>query len=179
MDDAGAAGSRAGHADRGTLASALTRFALWLSLGAWVGSWAFFAFEVSRIAFEVLPGDVAGDLAGSLLATLHFGGAAAAVVAAAAAAALGRRGWLVAIPLGLALICVASEVWLSPAIAAIRPSHLAGTSTAETAARFRQLHALSLGLFLAIHVVSIGLLARHAWLDARGSGALRGARARP
>ena len=40
------------------------RTSLWLSLGGWVGAWAFFAFVVSRIAFRVLPGDVAGDLAG-------------------------------------------------------------------------------------------------------------------
>ena len=57
------------------------RSALWMSLGVWVGSWAFFAFVISRIAFQVLPGNVAGDLAGALLAILHLGGAAAAIAA--------------------------------------------------------------------------------------------------
>ena len=58
----------------------LLRSALWLALGGWVGSWAFFAFVVSRLAFQMLPGDVAGDLAGVLLGVLHFGGAIAAFV---------------------------------------------------------------------------------------------------
>lgn len=163
----------------GLLAAAIARLALWLSLGLWVGSWAFFAFVVSRVAFRVLPGDVAGSLAGSLLAVLHIGGAVAAVVAAAASAALGRRGWLVALPLGLALLCIVSEVWLSPAVAAVRPSAIGAASTIETATRFRELHALSLGLFMAMHVASIALLARHAWLDARFARSSGGARPRP
>lgn len=148
----------------------LIRFALWLSLGAWFGSWAFFAFVVSRVAFQVLPGDVAGDLAGSLLTTLHFGGTVAAVVAAAAAAGLGRRGWLVGIPLGLALVCMFSELWITPEIAAVRPSAIGPASTPESANRFRLLHQASIGLFLAVHVVVVGLIARHAWLDASQTG---------
>lgn len=142
---------------------AILRFALWLSLGAWVGSWAFFAFVVSRIAFQVLPGDVAGDLAGSLLTILHFGGAAAALVVAGAAAALGRRGWAVGLPIALALVCLASELWISPGVAAVRPSSLGAASTELTANRFRLLHRLSLGIFLLVHLASIGLV----WLFAR------------
>lgn len=147
--------------------SATKRTALWLSLGVWTGSWAFFAFVVSRVAFEVLPGDVAGDLAGMLLAYLHWGGAALALVVAAAAASLGRRGWLVWLPLALATLCVASELWLSPAIAAVRPSTLGAAATEETSRRFGMLHGLSLGLFMAVHVVSLALFVGHARADAR------------
>ena len=134
------------------------RFALWLALGGWVGSWAFFAFVVSRIAFRVLPGNVAGDLAGALLSNLHWGGAVAGLVVAGASWALGRRGLRVAVPLGLALICMASELWLSPAVAAVRPSTLGAASTQAAAERFHVLHRLSLGLFLAVHLASIGLV---------------------
>ena len=143
----------------------LSRTALWLSLGTWVGSWAFFAFVVSRVAFQVLPGDVAGDLAGSLLEVLHFSGAGLALVAAAAAAALGRRGWLVWLPVALALGAVVSELFLSPAIAAIRPSTIGALATEETSRRFGQLHTLSIGLFLVIHALSIGLVFAHSRRD--------------
>jgi hypothetical protein len=138
-----------------------------LSLGGWIGSWAFFAFVVSRVAFQVLPGDVAGDLAGMLLEVLHFGGAGLALIAAAAAAALGRRGWLVGLPICLAILCIASEVLLSPEIAAVRPSTLGAAATEESSRRFSRLHTLSLGLFLSIHLVSVLLLVLHARIDAR------------
>jgi hypothetical protein len=145
----------------------LTRTALWLSLGSWVGSWGFFAFVVSRVAFRVLPGDVAGDLAGMLLATLHWSGAVMALVAAWAAWALGRRGGLVGFPILLALLCAASELWLSPEVASLRPSSLGAAASEETSQRFGFLHALSLGLFLAIHLASCVLVVWHARLDAR------------
>ncbi len=143
------------------------RTVLWMSLGIWVGSWAFFAFVVSRIAFQILPGDVAGNLAGLLLEILHFGGAVAALVAAGTAAALGRRGWVIALPLGLALICLLSELWISPGIAAVRPSTIGEASTLASGERFRFLHRLSIGLFLAVHFASIILIGLHARLDAR------------
>jgi len=143
------------------------RTVLWMSLGIWVGSWAFFAFVVSRIAFQILPEDVAGNLAGLLLEILHFEGAAAALVAAGAAAALGRRGWVIALPLGLALICLISELWISPGIAAVRPSTIGEASTLASGERFRFLHHLSIGLFLAVHFASIILIGLHARLDAR------------
>lgn len=149
------------------MSETFTRITLWLSLGGWVGSWAFFAFVVSRVAFEVLPGDIAGDLAGLLLAPLHWSGAVFGSLAAAMSWRLGRRGLLFYLPLVLAALCAASEAWLSPAVAALRPSTLGAASTAETASRFSTLHGLSLGLFLAIHVASIALLIMHARLDAR------------
>jgi Domain of unknown function (DUF4149) len=157
------------------ISQAFTRTALWISLGGWVGSWAFFAFVVSRVAFRVLPGDVAGDLAGMLLAVLHWGGAGMALVAAVAAAALGRRGWLVWLPIGLAILCAGSELILAPEIAAVRPSTLGAAATEETSRRFGLLHGISLGLFLAIHAITIVLVLAHARLDAKAI-AMRSAR---
>ncbi len=156
------------------ISQTVLRASLWLALGGWVGSWAFFAFVVSRIAFQVLPGDVAGDLAGSLLTILHFGGALAAFVVVGASVALGRRGAIVGLPLVLGLVCLASEIWLSPEVAAVRPSALGAASTAEAALRFKRLHALSLGLFLAIHVASLALLGWHARRDATEARAAGG-----
>ena len=141
------------------------RTSLWLSLGGWVGAWGFFAFVVSRIAFQVLPGDIAGDLAGSLLTILHFGGAAAAFVVAAANVGLGRRGLVVGLPVALGLICLASEIFLSPEVAAMRPSTLGAANTEATQPQFRILHRLSLGLFMAVHAASIILVWLHAKLD--------------
>ena len=145
----------------------ISRTALWMSLGGWIGSWAFFAFVVSDVTFRVLPGDVAGDLAGMLLAVLHWSGAGLALIAAGAAAALGRRGWLVGVPVCLAVLCVASEVLLSPEVAAVRPSTLGAAATEATSRRFSLLHALSLGVFLSIHLVSAVLVVLHARIDAR------------
>jgi hypothetical protein len=149
------------------LAQTLLRTTLWMSLGLWLGAWAFFAFVVSRVAFQVLPGDVAGDLAGALLTILHYGGAVAGLVAAGSAAALGRRGWLIGLPVGLALVCLVSEIWISPEIAAVRPSAIGEASTAQSGERFRLLHRLSIGLFLAVHFASMVLIALHARFDAR------------
>jgi hypothetical protein len=161
------------------LTQTLLRIGLWTSLGAWVGSWGFFAFVVSRIAFRVLPGDVAGDLAGSLLTVLHWGGASAALVAAGCTFGLGRRGGLLLLPMGLALICVLSELWISPEVALVRPSTLGEASSAFSANRFRLLHRLSLGLFMAVHFASIGLLVWHARQDARERNTPASASARP
>ena len=154
------------------MSQTVLRTSLWLAMGLWVGSWAFFAFVVSRIAFQVLPGNIAGDLAASLLAILHFGGAAAALVAAAAAIGLGRRGLVVGLPVLLAVICLASEIFLAPEVAAVRPSTLGAESTIETQQRFSTLHGLSLGLFMAVHLASLVLLALHARLDTRDLRAL-------
>jgi len=154
------------------MSQTVLRTSLWLAMGLWVGSWAFFAFVVSRIAFQVLPGDIAGDLAASLLAILHFGGAAAALVAAGAAIGLGRRGLVVGLPVLLAVICLASEIFLAPEVAAVRPSTLGAESTIESQQRFSTLHGLSLGLFMAVHLTSLVLLGLHARLDTRDLRAL-------
>ena len=152
---------------QGGSARVFLRSMLWLSLAGWLGSWAFFAFVVSRVAFRVLPGNIAGDLAGMLLQTLHFGGAGLALIAAASAFALGRRGLVITLPVVLAAICLVSELWLAPEVAAVRPSTLGAAATQETSLRFSHLHRLSLGLFMLVHLASLVLVVLHARLDAR------------
>jgi hypothetical protein len=153
------------------VAEAAARGLLWLALGGWIGAWGFFAFVVSRLAFRVLPGDRAGDVAGALLHVLHLGGAAAGGIVAGCLLFLGRRGAIVAVPIVLGLIPLASELLLSPEIAALRPSALGASNTAETQARFRLLHGVSLGLFMLVHLGSLLLLGGLAWLEARDRSA--------
>ena len=90
-----------------------------------------------------------------------------------------RFGWLVWLPIGLATLAVLSEVLLSPAIVAIRPSAIGALATEETSRRFGALHALSIGLFLAIHAVSIALFIGHARCDARDQALTAAAEGRP
>lgn len=148
-------------------AEAAARALLWLALGSWIGAWGFFAFGVSRLAFQVLPGDVAGDMAGVLLRELHLGGGAAGLVVAGCLAYLGYRGSIVLVPVALGLVPLASELIISPEVAALRPSVLGADNTASTQARFRMLHGLSLGLFMLVHLGSVLLLGGLAWLETR------------
>lgn len=145
----------------------LWRSLLGLALGGWIGAWGFFAFVVSRLAFRILPGNVAGDLAGALLRILHLGGATAAAIIAVSLVALGRRGWVVYLPIALGLVALGSEQVLSPQIAALRPSTLGASSTEATQSRFGLLHGLSLGLFMSVHLASIALLGWISWLETR------------
>jgi len=69
--------------------------------------------------------------------------------------------------LGLALICLTSELWISPEIAAVRPSAIGEAGTLESNERFHLLHGLSIGLFLAVHFASLILVGLNARLDAR------------
>ena len=149
------------------ISQTVLRTGLWLALGLWIGSWAFFAFVVSRLAFQVLPGDLAGQVAAALLTVLHYGGAASAFVAAGAGVALGRRGWVIGLPVVLGLFCLGTELILSPQVAAVSPISLGPANTVETQQRFRMLHGLSLGLFMAIHLASIALVWGHARLETR------------
>ena len=78
---------------------------------------------------------------------------------------LGRRGWVVGLPLLLGLLCLGSELILSPEVAAVRPTQLGAENTVDTQQRFRTLHAVSLGLFMAIHLASAVLVWGHARLE--------------
>ena len=75
---------------------------------------------------------------------------------------LGRRGWLVGLPLVLGVLCLGSELLLSPEVAAVRPSQLGAANTALTQQRFSLLHRISLGLFMAIHAATYVLVWGHA-----------------
>jgi hypothetical protein len=143
------------------------RSLLWLVLGGWVGSWAFFALVIARVAFRVLPSaEVAGQLVGPVLATLHLYGAFAGGVLAALAVALGRGRLLVWLPLALSAACLASELGVTPSMAALRDLAFGSDGNVEAASRYRQLHGLSMAIFSAVLAGAIVLVPLHTRRDA-------------
>ena len=147
------------------------RCALWLVLAGWIGSWAFFALVIARLAFRVLPSaEVAGLLVSPTLAVLHLYGVFAGVALAGLARAL-RRGWLlVLLPLGLAAACFASEYGVTPQMAALRDLAFGAAGNVEAAARYRALHGLSMGIFTSVLVGAISLLVLHVRHEAPQTG---------
>ena len=98
-----------------------SRTALWLLLGGWVGSWALFGLVVAPTAFRILPStQIAGQLVGPVLTALHLYGGLAGVALALLARGLGRRPLLVALPLLMGAICLASHFGISLPLDEIR-----------------------------------------------------------
>ena len=146
-------------AARNTLA---LRTALWLTLGGWVGSWAFFALVIARIAFRVLPSpEIAGHLVRPLLNTLHWYGAIAGLALAALAVALQRGRLLVGLPLVLAAACLVTQLGVTPRLEAIRDLAFGAGGNVAATAQYRHLHALSMVIFTGVLVGVIGLLVLH------------------
>jgi len=146
------------------------RAALWLVVGGWVGSFGLFALVVARTAFEVLPStEIAGQLVGPVLETLHLYGAAAGLGAFGLALALGRGRLLQLLPLALAAACLYSQFGVSAEIAEIRPFISGPEGNAEAAARFTELHRRSIAIFGAVWTGAILLVVLHARDDARAA----------
>lgn len=142
--------------------SIVLRSALWLILGGWVGSWALFALVIARVAFRVLPSpEAAGQLVSPVLAVLHGYGALAGVALAAVGWQLGRGRLLVALPLALALACLASELGVTPQLAALHDLAFGPGGSPEAAARYRQLHGLSMAIFSAVLIGTVALVVLH------------------
>lgn len=127
-----------------------------LLLGTWLGSWLLFGLVVAPIAFRVLPStNVAGQLVGPILDTLHVGGIVAGL--ALALVALGRRQgpFRIALPLLLAVICAASQFGVTAGIEQVRPVAFGPDATSGGAERFSELHQLSRLLY---GVTGVGLI---------------------
>lgn len=149
--------------ETGTRARSL-RFLLGSVLGLWLGSWTCFALLVAPTAFRVLPStEVAGQLVGPVLATLHLSGALAGALAAALAAALGRGRLAVALPLLLAAATLVSEFGVTPQLTALRELAFGPEGNVEASARYRQLHGLSMAIFCAVLLGVIAL----GWIHSR------------
>lgn len=149
------------------MAAVTLRSLLWIVLGGWIGSWAFFALVIARLAFQVLPSpEVAGRLVGPALASLHWYGAAAGVALAGLAALLHRGALRIALPLVLSAGCLASELLVTPRMAAIRELAFGPEGNVSAAARYAQLHDVSMALFTAVLVGAIALAVLHARRDA-------------
>jgi Domain of unknown function (DUF4149) len=144
------------------------RFFLWLLLGGWIGSWVTFGALVAPTAFRALPSsELAGQVVGPVISTLHGYGAAAGLLLALLAWSLRRGALLVALPLAAAAACAWSELVITPGIAAIRPLMVGPGGTPEIAARFAHLHRVSVVIFLSVGVSTLVMLAAHVLADAR------------
>ena len=142
------------------------RSALWLTLGGWIGSWAFFARVIARLAVRVLPSpEVAGHLVRPVLNALHWYGVAAGLALAALAVVLRRGRLLVALPLVLASACLASQLGVTPRLEEIHDLAFGPGGNAEAAAEYRRLHGTSMAIFTAILLGAIGLVPLHARRD--------------
>jgi hypothetical protein len=146
---------------RPSLVTAL-RTTLWLTLCGWVGSWAFFALVIARVAFRVLPSsEVAGHLVRPLLNVLHWYGAGAGLLVAGLAVALRRGRLLVALPCALALACLVSQLGVTPRMEAVHDLAFGPGGNMEAAALYRQLHGVSMAIFSAVLLGGIGLVVLH------------------
>jgi len=138
----------------------------WLLLGGWIGAWVFFAFVVAPTAFRVLPStQIAGQLIGPVLATLHLSGAAAGVALAALAWGLSRTGVCIWLPLAMSALCLVSHFGVTAQIEAIRPLAFGPEGSPEMAARFQLLHQLSMGIYTAVGLAGFLLVALYARAD--------------
>ena len=146
--------------------AAALRSALWLTLGGWIGSWAFFALVIARLAFRVLPSpEVAGHLVRPVLNTLHWYGAAAGLALAVLAVVLRRGRLLVTLPLVLALACLVTQLGVTPQMEAIRDLAFGPDGNLEAAAEYRRLHGVSMAIFTAVLLGAIALVPLHARRD--------------
>lgn len=142
------------------------RSALWLTLGLWIGSWALFSAIVAPTAFRVLPSaEVAGTLIGPTLRALHLFGAGAGLVLAVLAGVLGRGPRLIAIPLIMSALCLYTHFGVSAEISELRLLAFDPEGNAGSAARFHQLHRVSVGIFTGLGAAAVLLLVLHARAD--------------
>ncbi len=133
---------------------------LWIAmvLAGWFGAGVFFTIAVAPAIFSLArePG-AAGAAIASLLTALHIGGACL-FLSAAAAALVARRSRAFRFGLiALAGLCLLSHFGVSRPLAELRERNSA-SRTAEEAARFRNLHRISVGFFGVIAVGSLTLL---------------------
>jgi hypothetical protein len=128
----------------------MARFLYRLSCGGLFGAQLFFAAVAAQVVFPAevaaLPRDhprrqLAADLVGAMLARLDAGTLAFTAVAVVCAIVLGRRRLAIA-PLLAGLCALASALWVTPAIHAMRAAE------ATTSGRFGLLHGVSSGLLV-------------------------------
>jgi hypothetical protein len=131
-------------------------------LGGWVGSWTLFALVIAQVAFRVLPSpEVAGLLVSPVLAVLHNYGAFAGAALAGVALALRRGRLLVLLPLALSLACLVSQYGVTPQMEGLHELAFGAGGNVAAAARYRQLHGLSMGIFTTVLVCAIALVVLH------------------
>jgi hypothetical protein len=148
------------------------RCVLWIALGGWFGSWALFGLVVAPFAFTLLPStEIAGTLIGPLLTVLHLYGAVAGLVLAWLAYALRRGRLLVALPLLLSAVCLASHFGVSLRMDEIRDLAFGPDGDLEVAALWNRLHRISVRIFLVASAAVVALLILHVRAETTASDA--------
>jgi hypothetical protein len=147
------------------------RSLLWLTLGGWFGSWACFGLLVAPMSFQLLPSTrIAGSLIGPVLSALHLYGAVAGGILALLAWRLGRGPLRIGLPLVLAAACLYSQFGVSAEIAEISDRAFGPAGSEALAARFNQLHRVSLAIFAVVSASVTGLVVLHAQSDSASAG---------
>ena len=149
----------------------MLRTAAQMLASGWFGAMLLFAFVVAPTAFRVLPGaDVAGQMIGPVLRSIHLFGLLAGVALAGIAWALGRSRWLIVLPLVLAAGCAFNEFFITAELGNVLPHEMGGPSPEERAARFALLHRLSMLIYTAIGLGVAATAIGHARADRSGPG---------
>lgn len=149
----------------------MLRIAAQMLAGGWFGAMLLFAFVVAPTAFRVLPGaDVAGQLIGPVLRSIHLFGIGAGLALAAIAWGLDRSRWLILLPLLLAAACAFNEFYVTGQLSNVLPHEMGGPGPAERAARFASLHRLSMVVYTGIGLGAAATLIGHARADRDGTG---------
>ena len=117
--------------------------------------------------------EIAGQLIGPVLDALHWYGAVAGTLLALLAWALGRGRGLVLLSLAAAALCAFSQLGITPRIAMLRPLAFGPQGSPEIAARFHQLHQVSVMLFVGVGVATLILLVGHVRADLRPTRGIR------
>jgi hypothetical protein len=142
---------------------ALLRGLLWVLLGGWIGSWLLFAVVVAPTAFRVLPTPgAAGTLVAPVLDALHLYGVFAGFALAALTVALRRGSLRVAIPVLMATACLYTQFGVSAELAEIRDQVFGPEGSEAIAARFNELHRLSVAIFSTVLGAALVLAGLHA-----------------
>lgn len=137
--------------------------ALWITLGGWIGAWLVFGLVVAPTAFRVLPSSqTAGSLIGPVLEMLQLFGSAAGALLAVIARLQGRGFARWALPLAMGAACFYSQFGLSAQMAEIQEAAFGPQGSEALAARFTQLHRISVCIFVAVGISALALAGLHA-----------------
>ncbi len=132
-----------------------------MGLGVWIGGLCYFGAGVAPAILRHAPSPLAGELVRATLAVLDWSGVVLGALLSAAAVLLRRGRLATALPVCMVLCCLASQLWVAPAIAAARPGVTAEGEPEGSALRFRRFHRISVGLYAATLAGAVALVVVH------------------
>lgn len=146
---------------------ALLRPALWVILGAWLGGLVYFGAGVAPALLRHAPSPLAGDLVRATLLVLDWWGVLAGLSLGLLAWFLRRGPLAIGLPVAMTVLCLLSQLWIAPAIAAARPGAPENHNESGVALRFRNLHRVSVSLYGGTALGAFALVVLHARRDAK------------